>query len=325
MSENKAAPAGLRIGMVARLSGVPTATIRIWERRYQVLTPDRTPAGGRMYTSADVARLSLLRELGARGHSIGTIARLTDEALRRRLTEAVAATPEQRGGCRMAVAGEALVQRLESAIAGFPQIEWLGGFDSIGALELGMTPGSVDVVVVEMPTLRSAQLEPLLNLVRSVRPRLLVVVYAFAAERDLRHLNMSGVLPMRGPVDSVQLLRICLLGLGGQAGRQSVQNDDTAAAGFDWLMTRQAPARRYSDRELANFVTAPNPIRCECPRHLADLLSSLGTFERYSAECENLNLEDAALHAMLRNVTGHARSMLEEALRRVVAIESGSA
>ena len=39
-----------RIGAVERLSGVPAVTIRMWERRYQAVTPERSAAGGRIFS-----------------------------------------------------------------------------------------------------------------------------------------------------------------------------------------------------------------------------------------------------------------------------------
>ncbi|HEY3500074.1 MAG TPA: MerR family transcriptional regulator [Polyangiaceae bacterium] len=70
-----------RIGAVARLSGVSTHLIRIWERRYDALEPDRSGGGARLYSQADLERLRLLKLATDRGHAIGQIARLPREAL----------------------------------------------------------------------------------------------------------------------------------------------------------------------------------------------------------------------------------------------------
>jgi len=55
-------------------------------------------------------------------------------------------------------------------------------------------------------------------------------------------------------------------------------------------------------------------VACECPRHLADLVTMLGQFEAYSAECETREPADVALHAYLYRVAGHARALMEDAL-----------
>lgn len=79
------AEARYRIGAAARLTGVTTHVIRVWERRYQVLAPTRSQGGARLYTDADLERLRLLRRTVAAGHAIGQIASLDDAALKRLL------------------------------------------------------------------------------------------------------------------------------------------------------------------------------------------------------------------------------------------------
>lgn len=73
------------IRAVARLTGLGIDTLRAWERRHHAVTPVRDDRG-RLYTDADVQRLRLLREVVMLGHSIGRIAHLPDDELRR-LTE----------------------------------------------------------------------------------------------------------------------------------------------------------------------------------------------------------------------------------------------
>lgn len=45
------------IGAVARMLGVPTATLRTWEERYGIVVPDRSPGGHRLYTRDHVEQL----------------------------------------------------------------------------------------------------------------------------------------------------------------------------------------------------------------------------------------------------------------------------
>ncbi|HVY26507.1 MAG TPA: MerR family transcriptional regulator [Polyangiaceae bacterium] len=72
-----------RIGTLARLTGVTTHAIRIWERRYKALTPNRTPGGARLYSDADVQRLRLIKKLLERGYTISAVASLEMDALLR--------------------------------------------------------------------------------------------------------------------------------------------------------------------------------------------------------------------------------------------------
>lgn len=67
--------------VVTRLTGLAADTIRAWERRYGAVEPARTGGNTRRYRAEDVRRLTLLRDATARGHRIGDVARLGEEAL----------------------------------------------------------------------------------------------------------------------------------------------------------------------------------------------------------------------------------------------------
>ena len=45
------------IGVVARMTGIPVATLRVWERRYQFPTAERTEGGHRLYSERELVRL----------------------------------------------------------------------------------------------------------------------------------------------------------------------------------------------------------------------------------------------------------------------------
>lgn len=72
-----------RIGAVARLSGLSTHVIRVWERRYGVLKPNRSGGGARLYSAEEVERLRLLKRAVDRGHAIGQLADLDQAELER--------------------------------------------------------------------------------------------------------------------------------------------------------------------------------------------------------------------------------------------------
>lgn len=68
--------------VVTRMTGLSADVVRVWERRYAAITPDRTDGNARRYSAADIERLTCLRDAIAAGHSIGAIANLSDAALR---------------------------------------------------------------------------------------------------------------------------------------------------------------------------------------------------------------------------------------------------
>ena len=91
MTAGDPAEARYRIGAVAHETGIPVETLRIWERRYRVVTPERSPRGGRLYTDVHVARLRRIKQLVERGHAIGQVAGL-DEAQIQALLERASGT-----------------------------------------------------------------------------------------------------------------------------------------------------------------------------------------------------------------------------------------
>lgn len=60
----------LRIGAVARRTGVAVATLRAWESRYGVLRPGRTEGGHRLYSEEDVDRVLAVLRLTSQGWSV---------------------------------------------------------------------------------------------------------------------------------------------------------------------------------------------------------------------------------------------------------------
>ena len=63
--------------IVAKRTGLSPHVIRVWEKRYRLVTPQRTSTNRRLYSTNDVERLILLRRATEAGHGIGTIAQLT--------------------------------------------------------------------------------------------------------------------------------------------------------------------------------------------------------------------------------------------------------
>jgi DNA-binding transcriptional MerR regulator len=60
-----------RIKRVAHLTGINPATLRAWERRYNLIAPGRTDSGYRVYSDEDVAMLGRIKKLTDEGLTIG--------------------------------------------------------------------------------------------------------------------------------------------------------------------------------------------------------------------------------------------------------------
>ena len=65
-----------RIQAVAEMTGVPAPTLRAWERRYGVPSPERTASSYRLYSDADIRVIRKLRELCDNGMSPAEAAKI---------------------------------------------------------------------------------------------------------------------------------------------------------------------------------------------------------------------------------------------------------
>lgn len=82
------------IRVAARRTGLTPHVIRAWEKRYGAVSPRRTQTNRRLYSQEDVERLALLRRSTLLGRSIGQIAKLSTDELRRLVAEDEAAQRE---------------------------------------------------------------------------------------------------------------------------------------------------------------------------------------------------------------------------------------
>ncbi len=295
----------MRSGTAARLAGLTPSTLRIWEHRYGVVSPPKSPSGQRTYSMADVQRLRLIKRLTLEGHAIGTVAGLPHDELARLSSDHSESSSQER---RVLVVGRALAQKLEGRLRPPPARV----FDDLGHAERDMSAcGGADVLVVHVASLHGSANERVLALRAGLPAATVVVVYAFGAEAAADALRASGVTVRREPVTGRELARLIVA--------QTTRPVPVPAP----IHARSGP-RLYSDAELAALAETPSRVACECPRHLAEIVTLLVGFERYSAECESENDADAALHRHLLDVTSVARTMFEQALARV-AIDEGLA
>ena len=62
-------------------TGIKAHTIRIWEKRYSILTPDRTDSNIRLYSEAELKKLLNISYLNRNGYKISKIAKLDEDEL----------------------------------------------------------------------------------------------------------------------------------------------------------------------------------------------------------------------------------------------------
>ncbi|MGB5831366.1 MAG: MerR family transcriptional regulator [Thiohalocapsa sp.] len=310
-----------RIGAVARLTGIPPDTLRVWERRYSVVTPFRSDAGTRLYRAADVGRLTLIKRLVDNGDAISHVAALSLEQLRDRVK---ALRPQTRIAdarpCRVAVLGTTLPALLESEGVSSSNenepVHFVGLFSNETQFREQAARIGLDLVVLELPTIHPDQLREICDLLSRAGAARAVVIYDFASRAVIERLEAQQIMPRRAPVNAAELRRICLAlhAVGSDLATPADMLSDLSLGG-------PIAPRRYDSVTLSRIAAASPTVRCECPHHLVQLVSSLVAFEKYSLECENRNADDAALHAFLHAATAQARATMEAALARVVEAE----
>ena len=67
------------------LSGIKAHTIRIWEKRYRILEPDRTESNIRSYSETELKKILNVAYLNRNGLKISKIAKLSEEELTERV------------------------------------------------------------------------------------------------------------------------------------------------------------------------------------------------------------------------------------------------
>lgn len=81
------------IKSVSQRTGLSAHVIRVWERRYGAVQPQRTGTNRRLYSEDEVQRLELLHRATKAGHNISQAAKLPTEKLREILLQVAATSP----------------------------------------------------------------------------------------------------------------------------------------------------------------------------------------------------------------------------------------
>jgi len=126
---------------VAELTGLATARLRVWERRYEVVRPRRQPNGYRAYTADQVALLRAFARLIASGERIGDLAaRPREEVLAQAEVREVDGSPH--GALLDAVRGFDR-ERLEALVAQELALRGLRAFATEIVLPLAQSVGDL--------------------------------------------------------------------------------------------------------------------------------------------------------------------------------------
>lgn len=324
-----------RSGVVAKMLQMPVATLRVWERRYQISRGALTSSGQRLYSAEDVQRLTVLKRLTELGHSIGRLAALEmsqllemaathDLAQQGNWKPAGAAAAPCSTTWRIAVIGRSLMRRFQrpDLTKHFQRpVELLGPFDDGLQAGRALRGVQVDVLLIHEPALQADWLDQLVRAAPELKAGPKAVLYGFASDKTCESLTEAGVGLLREPQsDAVlaQWLQNMLLARCS-APHQSPQHDGSNLT--ESAVVSAPVARRWSEADLIDFRDRSFAINCECPRHLTELVVQLCHFEDYSTQCADQDTTNSRVHHHLRRVASETRAQLEQALIYVAQIE----
>ena len=325
-----------RSGAAARMAGMPVATLRIWEQRYQAVQPTTAPSGHRLYSVTDIERVTLMRQLTQQGHAIGLLATLDIAQLRELLlNHASTGTPTTlQAPMRLVVVGQAMAQRLKRLAAGQSGLhaaQVVAYFDTLAdaaQAALASTGARADLLLWRATSLHTGMADELRKVQDAWSARTVAVAYHFSSAPSREELLSAGAVLALEPADDESLSQwmAALQALTTQADIQSPQAPGSMGLDKWQPEAMNSPAwtvspPRFADGALTDFAGLSSGIACECPSHLAGLIQQITHFEDYSAGCANRSAADAQMHIYLQRVAGAARMLFETALERVAVAE----
>lgn len=316
--DNEGSSTGLyRMGAVASLTGLPAGTIRAWERRYSMLSPERTDGGFRLYTELDIKRLSLIQRLRAFGEPISAIANLEMDDLRERLRQhsgtVVETTNSPVSSVSVMTVGLGVTAAIEIAAVKHEALTLATSARDVDEL---LDSGVVaEVLVIEKGALGDEPLETFRRVMKDSRAKTALIIYDFSRSADIAALTAAGARLLRYPISPEELVQVILdqilLARVQEARREIASASST-----------QEYDRLYADEALVKLQSVSSSIDCECPNHLSAIIRQLNAFERYSNDCLAVDPDQEQLHTTLAKTTGQARRLVEEMLAYVCHVDN---
>ena len=276
-----------KIGAVSKLTEISAERLRAWERRYD-LQPAHRNGKTRFYDAGQVEHLQKIKVLIDRGQTISQLIKLTGEELDARL----AVRPGRAGSTRVGLVGASLI--LAERDQEQSRLNVLGRWASLETFETctEVLP-ALDVLLVQLPSLDSRQIQRLRLIVPSTR---LVCACRYESEHDAETANELGVVLLRWPTPWSDIEYACL-------------SRTTASGGAD-----RAELRRFTEDELLQIAMSDPQVGGGCARGLVELITELDAFSVHASRCA-----DGEAKHPCATAADQARIRLEEALAAFVS------
>lgn len=304
------------IGTVAKLTGLTSHNLRVWEKRHAAVTTTRTDSGRRIYDEEALQRVKLLKQCVNCGFTIGTIAQMTNDELTDLLEDYEENNTDiqprrkknLKGMTVWACGGEAI--RIIDQLVKLPfQVDEIHRFTDTQHLANASLDEKPDMLIIEQASLSATETQDMAALIKKISAPHCLLFYRYSRQQDIAYLNSIGAQTLRSPVDKNSVYDL-------------MDNLVKAPEGDPIMIPfKKVPERTFSDQELSKAAAITSSIDCECPQHLSELIKSLVGFENYSIHCENKDKESADLHRHIHLRTAQARAILEELLINVLKQE----
>jgi DNA-binding transcriptional MerR regulator len=310
-----------KIGAVSSLSGVPTPTLRIWEARYQCFSPLKTASRHRLYSDDDVLKATLMKRLTEQGHSVSRIAQSSLQELNQLLQQhqglgtQASAVNRSTPFATVAIVGLPLASRVESKKfteqLGPTQLRITDIFGTPEEMLQAQLQEQPELLLIQCHSLHAGVQVEIRRLADKSQASHVIVLYSFGQAPVIESLKHWGMIVRREPLPETELSELLLATL--RVDLPTIANQGTLHAAI--------PPRKYDDMALLRVTGISTQVLCECPQHVAELITQLARFEQYSLDCLNKSTEDARIHAQLSAISGTARAMFEDALEMVAQHE----
>ncbi len=302
MRRDAETPGLMSIGKLSQESGVHASTLRVWEARYQVITPIRTEGGARRYTREDCLRLKWIKALVDLGYKPRLLAPLSLDELKLELDNAAGASGNRPASEPGLLVGAFGATAWAKSFLAPPTFDLAAGIRHVEHLsDLEQHAAALDVVIIFTHGLQASLARRIADLGSSHAGKLVVVMYEFSSAMALTELQNAGVACLRYPLSPAEF----------------------STRLKELLAEREHDARPslpfFSAESLQTIIDGEHKILCECPKHLAQLLLSLHGFVEYSINCADDSPAEALVHKRLREIATDSIVQLESGLKLALA------
>ncbi len=308
--------ASYSIGVVSRLTGISTHSLRMWERRHGLGPSRRTEGGQREYSRVDLDHLSLIKQLLDQGMRIRDIAKLPQKTLTLMANQSASDNAESSQCFETVVMGKDLSALFKKHRNRYPQLaiefpeltpeQWLTKYAQLS---------SACIFICQIKIVNPQILAKLIHIKQ--RGCSVFLQFSMASDAIIKQLDKASIYSLNSPIS---LESIDLITARAKKEQTYISGLFDSSREFNLPLPASIP-RYFSEQALAEAAIKKSSISCKCPSHLSELIRAITVFEEYSQECGAENWKEASVHACIYAYTTQARGLLEKAL--LAALDEG--